>query len=95
MSQKEPNLSDVLKPGAMLGDGNYDAVLSDSVLKNLQGWNQTTSDRTENKIQTRSGRTETKIQTSSGRTQNNSHKTAGKVSDISKLFGGSNVHYRQ
>ena len=41
MSKKDPKLSDVLKPGSVLTDGNYDSVLSDSVLRSLQEWDKT------------------------------------------------------
>ena len=32
-------MEEVLKPGATLKEGNYDALLSENVLKNLKEWN--------------------------------------------------------
>ena len=35
---KQTKIEEVLKPGATLKEGNYDALLSDDVLKNLKEW---------------------------------------------------------
>ena len=50
MSKKEAVLSDVLKPGAVLSDNNYDAVLADQVLQNLQEWSKNIPDKQDNRV---------------------------------------------
>ena len=50
MSRKDSKLEDVLKPGAVLTDGNYDAVLSDSLMKSLKEWDKNCSNSQQGKV---------------------------------------------
>ena len=50
MSRKDSKLDDVLKPGAVLTDGNYDAVLSDSLMKSLTEWDKNCSNSKQGQV---------------------------------------------
>ena len=50
MSRKDSKLDDVLKPGAVLTDGNYDAVMSDSLMKSLTEWDKNCSNSKQGKV---------------------------------------------